>query len=163
MAKKDGMSKYLTPLDSLEKNGTEVIKNLEAGFRGTGRLDNLVAELALSLLETANKVHMLHWGITGQGSYAAHVTLNDLYNQLRGHADTLVENYQGISETLLNFMDFNVTPKFKDVTGCLTALDGIKSQIDSLQSECKFSEFNNLLDEVKSDINKSKYKLTFLK
>lgn len=157
------MSKYLTALDSLEKNGTEAIKNLEAGFRGTGRLDTLVAELALSLLETANKVHMLHWGITGQGSYAAHKALGDLYDNLRDKADAIVENYQGISETLLTFMDFNVTPKFKDVTSCLTALDGIKSQIDSLQSECKFSEFNNLLDEIKADINKSKYKLTFLK
>jgi hypothetical protein len=157
------MSKYLSPIDSLEKNGTEAIKNLEAGFRGTGRLDTVVAELILSLLETANKVHMLHWKVSGQGSYAAHVALNELYDSLRDHADTLAENYQGISETLLDFMDFNVTPKFKDVTGCLVALDKIKSQVDSLQSECKFSEFNNLLDEVKSDINKSKYKLTFLK
>jgi len=47
MAKKDGMSKYLTPLDSLEKNGTEVIKNLEAGFRGTGRYFDIPSFLAI--------------------------------------------------------------------------------------------------------------------
>lgn len=163
MAKKDLMSKYLTPLDSLEKNGTEVIKDLEAGFRGSGRLDNLVAELALSMLEVANKVHLLHWGMTGQGSYAAHVALGDLYDSLRDKADAVVENYQGIAETLLTFMDFNVSPKFKDVTNCLTALDTLKNKVDDLQKESKFSEFNNLLDEIKADINKAKYKLTFLK
>jgi len=157
------MSKYLSAMDSLEKNGTEVIKNLEAGFRGSGRLDNLVAELALSMLEVANKVHLLHWGITGQGSYSIHQTLGDLYDNLRSRADEVVENYQGISETLLTFMDFNVSPKFKDVTNCMTALDTLKNKIDDLQKESKFSEFNNLLDEIKADINKAKYKLTFLK
>jgi DNA-binding ferritin-like protein len=160
---KDTMSKYLSAMDSLEKNGTEVIKNLEAGFRGSGRLDNLVAELALSMLEVANKVHLLHWGITGQGSYSIHQTLGDLYDNLRSRADEVVENYQGISETLLTFMDFNVSPKFKDVTNCMTALDTLKNKIDDLQKESKFSEFNNLLDEIKADINKAKYKLTFLK
>jgi hypothetical protein len=60
-------------------------------------------------------------------------------------------------------MDFNVSPKFKDVTNCLTALDTLKNKVDDLQKESKFSEFNNLLDEIKADINKAKYKLTFLK
>jgi hypothetical protein len=60
-------------------------------------------------------------------------------------------------------MDFNVSPKFKDVTNCMTALDTLKNKVDDLQKESKFSEFNNLLDEIKADINKAKYKLTFLK
>jgi hypothetical protein len=45
----------------------------------------------------------------------------------------------------------------------MTALDTLKNKVDDLQKESKFSEFNSLLDEIKADINKTKYKLTFLK
>jgi len=52
-------------------------------------------ELIYDALAMAALTHHWHLTITGPGSYAAHVTLGDLYNYCHDIADTLGEKLQG--------------------------------------------------------------------
>ena len=72
----------------------------DAGVGGSS-LDNMVAACASELMNARNSFHKLHLKVTGEGSYAAHIAIGDFYDGLPGHADTLVEGYQGVSEKIL--------------------------------------------------------------
>ena len=67
-----------------------------------------IPELVVELMEASTKLHILHLRVTGNGSYAAHKTLNELYDALPGHADTIAEGYQGATGKLLTYPDVKV-------------------------------------------------------
>jgi len=120
-----------------------------------------VAELAECFMNAAKSLHKLHLKITGQGSYAAHVALSG-YDKFHDFADDLCEEYQSISENILNIPEKN-SDILNSVEEGIIFLSSLKLKIDNLQKITPYSEINNLLDEVKSEINKIKYKLLFLK
>ena len=68
---------------------------------GGSSLDTMTAACATEMMNAASSFHKLHLKITGPGSYAAHKALNNLYDALPDHADSLIEGYQGASEKLL--------------------------------------------------------------
>lgn len=117
------------------------------------------AKVVGTLMEFANSVHKLHLKTT---SFAQHLALNDLYDDLRGHADTLAEQFQGASGTLLD-INSSVPLLCSTTEECIESLESLKSEITYLQSSMPYSEIVNSLDEIKSDINKARYKLLFLK
>jgi DNA-binding ferritin-like protein len=120
------------------------------------------AALAQDMLNAVTSLHRLHLKVTGLGSYAAHKALNEGYDAFGGHADDLVEQYQGAEEKLLELP--NTAPsELNSVEEGLDHLRKMKNKIDGLQSIMPHSEINNLLDEAKSTINSVKYKLLFLK
>lgn len=59
-----------------------------------------VKELIYDALAMAALTHHWHLTITGPGSYAAHVTLGELYSYCHEIADTLAEKIQGSGEEL---------------------------------------------------------------
>ena len=98
----------------------------------------------------------------GDGSYAAHKALGDFYDGLHGHADTLVEGYQGVAEKLLSYTDMPI--RTLDTTSDAVAyLRDLYNTINKLQGMMPYSEIVNNLDLVKDSINSTKYKLLFLK
>lgn len=118
-------------------------------------------ELANELMNARTAIHKLHLKITGPGSYAGHKALNELYDALPGHADDLVEQYQGAAETLLTLPDSCPrTLNTKDEG--IQYLRDLKIMVTSLQSKMPYSEIVNDLDLVKSTLNSIKYKLMFL-
>ena len=129
---------------------------------GGSSLDNMVSSCASELMNARTSIHKLHLKVTGEGSFAAHKALNELYDALPDHADTLVEGYQGAAEKILSYKE--VAPRTLDtVEDGVNYLRDIYAMVNKLQGMLPYSEIVNNLDLVKDSINSAKYKLLFLK
>ena len=88
--------------------------------------------------------------------------MNDLYDALPGHADTLAESYQGAAEVILKYSD--EAPKvLGSVEEGIKYIRTIIDMVSGLQGKMPYSEIVNDLDTIKSTLNSAKYKLLFLK
>jgi len=106
-------------------------------------------------------VHQLHLKVTGPGSFSAHKALNEFYNEMPGLVDAVAEQYQGAREKLLDFPA--VSPyKCGSVQEAISHMKELYTEVAELQKIMPFSEVVNQLDEVKSLIASTKYKLMFL-
>jgi hypothetical protein len=117
--------------------------------------------LVADLMSAGTSMHRLHLKVTGPGSYAAHKAIGDFYEAIQGHADSIAEQYQGARESLLD-----VPPMYPvsldSVDSAVQMLRDLTGKVDGLQKIMPFSEIVNQLDEVKSLIDSTKYKLLFL-
>jgi len=106
-------------------------------------------------------VHQLHLKVTGPGSFSAHKALNEFYDGMPGLVDAVAEQYQGAREKLLDFPA--VSPyKCGSVQEAISHMKELYTEVVDLQKLMHFSEIVNQLDEVKSLISSTKYKLMFL-
>ena len=106
-------------------------------------------------------LHQLHLKITGPGSFAAHKALNEFYDGMPDLVDAVAEQYQGAREKLLDFPA--VSPyKCGSVQEAISHIKELYAHVDQLQKIMPFSEVVNQLDEMKSLIASTKYKLMFL-
>lgn len=152
------------PTVTVNQPKTEPAKSQPTPDAGTGgsSLDNMVATCAIELMNARNSFHKLHLKVTGEGSYAAHIAIGDFYDGLPGHADTLVEGYQGVSEKIIVCKDV-ASRTLDTVADGVAYLRDIYAMINKLQGMLPYSEIVNNLDLVKDSINSTKYKLLFLK
>jgi len=120
------------------------------------------AALAQDLLNAVTSIHKIHLKITGLGSFAAHKALNEFYDEIGDHADSVVEQFQGAEEKLLE-MPNTAPTELNSVEETIDYLRKLKDKTAALQSIMPHSEIVNQLDEVKSLIDSTKYKLIFLK
>ena len=106
-------------------------------------------------------MHQLHLKITGPGSYAAHKALNEFYDGMPDLVDAVAEQYQGAREKLL---EIPVVPPYKcgSVQEAIAHIKDLYTEVAELQKIMPFSEVTNQLDEIKSLIASTKYKLMFL-
>ena len=106
-------------------------------------------------------VHQLHLKISGPGSYAAHKALGEFYEGMPGLVDSVAEQYQGAREKIL---EYPAVPAMKcgSVQEALGHMKELYNEIVELQKIMPFSEIVNQLDEMKSLIASTKYKLMFL-
>ena len=107
-------------------------------------------------------MHQLHLKITGPGSYSAHKALNELYDALPDHADSLAEGYQGAAECILSYVE-SCPRLLSTVEDGIAYIRELCAIICQLQSIVPYSEIVNDLDTIKSTFNSAKYKLLFLK
>ena len=129
---------------------------------GGSSLDTMTAACATEMMNAAVSFHRLHLKVTGDGSFAAHKALGEFYEGLHGHADTLVEGYQGVAEKLIKYTDMPI--RTLDTTAdAVGYLRDLYNSINKLQGMMPYSEIVNNLDLVKDSINSTKYKLLFLK
>jgi hypothetical protein len=129
---------------------------------GGSSLDTMVSACAMELMNARNSFHILHLKVTGEGSYAAHKALNDLYDQIPDFVDTLMEGYQGATEKILK-CNYTAPRTLEDVADAVNYLRDMYAMINKLQGKLPYSEIVNNLDLVKDAINSTKYKLLFLK
>ena len=129
---------------------------------GGSSLDTMTAACATEMMNAATSFHRLHLKVTGDGSYAAHKALGDFYDGLHGHADTLIEGYQGVAEKILSYTDMPIRT-LDTVADGVAYLRDLYNSINKLQGMMPYSEIVNNLDLVKDSINSTKYKLLFLK
>ena len=129
---------------------------------GGSSLDHMVSSCVSELMNAATSFHKLHLKVTGEGSYAAHKALNELYDALPGHADVLAEGYQGAAEKLLAYNSLSCRT-LDDVSDALNYIRDMCGMICKLQAMLPYSEIVNNLDLVKDSMNSAKYKLLFLK
>lgn len=55
----------------------------------------MIEELVSRIFATRNAAHIAHWAATGEGSFARHQALGDLYDGLIDKLDNIVEIHQG--------------------------------------------------------------------
>ena len=72
---------------------------------GDAGCDVMTAACATELMNAASSFHKLHLKVKGTGSFAAHKALNEIYDALPDHADTLIEGYQGAAEKILEYKE----------------------------------------------------------
>jgi DNA-binding ferritin-like protein len=133
------------------------------GFPATSgsNVDKATSDLVVEMMNAGTKLHITHLLVTGVGSYAAHKALNDIYDALPDHADTIAEAYQGASEKLLAYGEVSL-PTIRTKDEAVSYLRSLYGKVNNLQSMMPYSEIVNELDNVKSSINSAKYKLIFL-
>ena len=141
------------------------VSDTESFHKSEYPLDEEVAELGYELMEAAVTFHKLHLKVKDLGSYAAHKALNDLYEALPGHADDLIEGYQGAAERIVECKSEEDSSKkvCNSVEDALSYIRELTAEISELQTAMPYSEIVNELDNVKSTLNSAKYKLKFLK
>lgn len=105
--------------------------------------------------------HQLHLKVTGPGSFAAHKALGEFYTGMPDLVDAVSEQYQGAREKLL---EFPTIPLYKcgSVQEAISHMKELYTEVADLQKIMPFSEIVNQLDEIKSLISSTKYKLMFL-
>jgi len=129
---------------------------------GDAGCDVMTAACVTELMNATSSFHKLHLKVKGTGSFAAHKALNKIYDALPGHADTLIEGYQGAAEKILEYKE--ATPRILNtVEDALAYLRDMYQMVNSLQAKMPYSEIINSLDTLKDSINSTKYKLLFLK
>lgn len=106
-------------------------------------------------------IHQLHLKITGPGSFSAHKALNEFYDGMPGLVDAVAEQYQGAREKLLMYPDV-AHYRCSSAQEAIAHMKELYNEIVELQKIMPFSEIVNQLDEMKSLIASTKYKLLFL-
>jgi DNA-binding ferritin-like protein len=125
-------------------------------------LESQTAACVSELMNATTSFHKLHLKVTGEGSYAAHKALNELYDALPDLADNIAEGFQGATEKLLDCKESS--PKIlNSVEECLSYIREMSEMINGLQKIMPYTEIVNDLDNIKSALNSAKYKLKFLK
>lgn len=119
------------------------------------------AEYVGCLMWSTQFAHKVHLKITGPGSFAAHVAINEYYDALPGLIDKVTEQYQGAREKLLDIPEITYqTTATKE--NLISDLKEIYEETTKLQAIMPFTEVVNQLDEIKSLVATTKYKLIFL-
>jgi len=140
------------------------LSNKDDDSKSQFSLDEEVADFAEEIMLAAVAFHKLHLKIKDLGSFAAHKALNDLYDALPGHADNLVEGYQGAAERIVECKDENKCAKtLNSVEDALSYIRELVDETCELQAMMPYSEIVNELDTLKSSLNSAKYKLKILK
>ena len=139
-----------------------VSKAITPIYNGAESVSSDISYLTAELMASRTSFHLLHLKVTGAGSFAAHLALNELYDALPGLVDTIVEGFQGVEETILECSP--VEPKvLEDVEDAINYLRMLYKKVTLVQSKVPYSEIVNNMDLIKDAISKAKYKLLFLK
>ena len=125
------------------------------------KVDAMTSSLVQELMNASTSFHKLHLQVRGDGSYAQHKALNEVYDALPDLADTIAEGYQGACEVILAYESEGLAI-LNSVDDAIEYMREIKMQVDELQAVMPHSEIVNNLDLVKDAINSAKYKLLFL-
>lgn len=125
------------------------------------KVDNMTSSLVQELMNAATSFHKLHLAVTGEGSFARHKALNEIYDVLPDLADSIAEGYQGACEVILSYQPEGPAV-LNSVEEAIEYMRQMKMQVDELQAVMPHSEVVNNLDLVKDAINSAKYKLLFL-
>jgi DNA-binding ferritin-like protein len=113
------------------------------------------------LMICRNVLHAMHLKITGQGSYATHKALNELYDSIVDSVDEIAEAYQGYYGKLLTlkFETGNEYLNYKPVD----YVEEILKHVEHCKS--KFQDNSMIVNEIDvlvKNLASAHYKLKFL-
>lgn len=126
----------------------------------------LAGQLIGLLFLSRDVAHRAHLRANGVGSYAAHVALNDFYDDIIGNADDIAESLQGEYGVLLDvpFLEDDTEGDIFEVVA--TTLRRHKNWIDKNRYDAvprELTATHNLIDEAIHTYQTVLYKLKFLK
>lgn len=122
---------------------------------------NNYQKLAASLFGFLNGIKLLHLNRTGEGSYAAHVALGELYDAVSDLADTIVETMQGWA----GIIEFSI-PAVKAPKTTTESILWFRAQLLEFKKMSDIKEMpdiSNMLDELIGVLSKTLYKLNNLR
>lgn len=123
----------------------------------TNERPNKAPEFFARLLNAVTVAHVLHFQQTGPGSYARHEALGSLYDGLSGYIDSLVEDWQGCHDTVIEDYPFAPIEKPADPVAFIEELyEYIKTARADVSDE---SHIQNQIDEICILIFTTRYKL----
>jgi hypothetical protein len=134
-----------------------------SGYKGESEmLDiNATAQFVGTMLHSATLAHFKHFQVEGVGSDAAHRALSDYYENIPDLVDTVTESIQGAYEELVG----PYPSAFGNVDR--EPLDYIRGLRDYVRQERKKlpqdSEIQNEIDGIATLLNRTVYRLRFLK
>jgi hypothetical protein len=74
-----------------------------AGYQEATVTSTAAGEFVVTLLHSATITHMMHFRVTGPGSYSAHKALQKYYENIVDLVDSLAESIQGSTSQLIDF------------------------------------------------------------
>jgi hypothetical protein len=121
-------------------------------------------QLASLLLHSRTQAHTFHLGVTGPGSYSAHIALGHYYDSIVDLIDGLIETYQG-KEGLIKLQPINGLDTNCEIENIIAYFDKLCKIIAKLREDKKLQDswIQNDIDTVVSLLYSTKYKLTYLK
>ena len=115
-----------------------------------------VSTFFLTLLHAATSAHLLHLQTR---SFAQHLALDELYKELPGLTDDLIEAYQGKNELVLNYPSGYTPPTLPPVEFIVSLITYVRENRASVGQD---SELQNIVDEICGLLDSVAYKLRFL-
>lgn len=119
------------------------------------------AQFVGTMLHSATLAHFKHFQVTGVGSDAAHRALNEYYDSIVDLVDTVTESIQGAYEELVG----PYPSAFGNVsTDPLEYIRGLRDYVRAARKELpQDSEIQNEIDGIATLLNRTVYRLAFLK
>lgn len=108
-------------------------------------------DFVLALMNARTVAHIAHLQTT---SYAQHVALGEFYEGLVPLIDSFAEVYQG----RYGLIKFNAA-SFKLERDPYLLLDGVVATLDAARAECKVPALQNIIDEMITLADSTRYKL----
>lgn len=117
------------------------------------------AEFLTVLLHGVTATHMLHLLCRGQGSFAKHMALGDLYSGLDDAADKLAEAYFGCASLIEEYPGTKF-PTFTTKSDPLSYVTQLYEYVEEKREKMgDESHIQNIVDEICSLISTARYKL----
>ena len=121
----------------------------------TNKVNTFISQLFTAYVQT----HTFHLQVKGKGSFAIHMALNELYEAIPGFIDEIVESYQGKYGIITDYKVNNIS-NFTDKLQIITYLKNLHLFIDNNREKLfQDSDILNTIDEIKSTIKQTLYKL----
>ena len=121
----------------------------------TNKVNTFISQLFTAYVQT----HTFHLQVKGKGSFAIHLALNELYEAIPGFIDEIVESYQGKYGIITDYKVNNIS-NFTDKLQIITYLKNLHLFIDNNREKLfQDSDILNVIDEIKTAIKQTLYKL----
>ena len=121
----------------------------------TNKVNTFISQLFTAYVQT----HTFHLQVKGKGSFAIHMALNELYEAIPGFIDEIVESYQGKYGIITDYKVNNIS-NFTDKLQIITYLKNLHLFIDNNREKLfQDSDILNVIDEIKTAIKQTLYKL----
>jgi hypothetical protein len=150
-------------IKNMESNNI-LVTSIENKTEDVSKDPNTIGDFAVDLLISAVQIHIFHFQTR---SYATHKALNEYYDEIVDLADALIEDFQGKYSQLIVVPEDNETIiNLKTDEDAIAYLTGLSEDIkNKYQKLFKPEDTNllNILDEIKTLIESTLYKLKFLK
>ena len=116
-------------------------------------------EMMSKLMHSNKQAQVFH---RQTGSFAEHNALGDYYDAIEDLIDDLVETHQGKHGILKGYQNYDLVD-YSSNSQVIKYFTELESDIEAIYPTIKDTYIQNQLDEVKQLINKTLYKLKFLK
>ena len=116
-------------------------------------------EMMSKLMHSNKQAQIFH---RQTGSFAEHDALGGYYDAIEDLIDDLIETYQGKHGILKGYSNYDLVD-YSSNSQVIKYFTELESDVEAIYPTIKDTYIQNQLDEVKQLINKTLYKLKFLK